>query len=73
MTGRRILFVCTGNLCRSPMAEAIAAERCGSDMEFESAGVHAVTGAPATPTAVSAVHEIGVGLADHRARRLDRH
>lgn len=54
------------------MAEAIAAERCGGDMEFESAGVRAVTGAPATPTATRALSEIGVELADHRARQLDR-
>jgi len=72
MTSRRILFVCTGNLCRSPMAEAIAAERCGSDTAFESAGVRAVVGAPVTPTAATALREIGVALAGHRARQLDR-
>lgn len=71
MAARRILFVCTGNLCRSPMAEAMATARCKGDVTFESAGVRAVTGAPATPAAVGALREIGLDLAGHRARQLD--
>jgi len=70
---RRVLFVCTGNLCRSPMAEAIGAARYGGEsVVFESAGVHAVRGAPATPTAITACREIDVSLPGHRARQLDR-
>ena len=72
MTARRVLFVCTGNLCRSPMAEAMATARGGGDVTFESAGVRAAVGAPATPVAVGAVREIGIDLAGHRARQLDR-
>lgn len=69
---RRIVFVCTGNICRSPMAEAIARDFFGEDgVVFESAGVRAVVDAPATPTAAVACREIDVDLAGHRARQLD--
>jgi protein-tyrosine-phosphatase len=69
---RRVLFVCTGNLCRSPMAEAIASRRWAStDFVFESAGVLAVTGAPATTMAAAACEESGVDLTAHRARQFD--
>lgn len=68
---RRVLFVCTGNLCRSPMAAALAsAGHGGGDVVFESAGVAALDGAPATPTAVTACAEVGVDLVSHRARML---
>jgi len=48
----RILFVCYGNICRSPMAAAIAARRLGSKAEVASAGIAA---APGTPVAYEAV------------------
>lgn len=53
------------------MAEAIATARCKGDVTFESAGVNAVAGSPATSTAVEALREIGVDPAGHRARQLD--
>jgi len=53
------------------MAEAIATARCEGDATFESAGVNAVVGSPATPTAVDALREVGVDPAGHRARQLD--
>lgn len=69
---RRILFVCTGNICRSPMAEAIARDLFGgADRIYESAGVLAVTGAPATATASVACREIDVDMASHAARQFD--
>lgn len=69
---RRVVFVCTGNICRSPMAEAIARDLFGEDgVVFESAGIRAVSGAPATPTAAIACREIDVDLSGHRARQLD--
>lgn len=53
------------------MAEVIATARCDIDVRFESAGLRAVIGAPATPAAVRALREIGMDSAGHRARQFD--
>ena len=70
----RILFVCTGNTCRSPMAEAIArapaAARGLSDVQVESGGVSAWDGAAASDGALLVGLEHGIDLAGHRARQL---
>lgn len=72
----RLLFVCTGNTCRSPMAAAIArrvaAERGLPDVEIASAGTGAVPGSGASDGAVLVVMEHGGDLAEHRARALTR-
>jgi protein-tyrosine phosphatase len=77
-----ILFVCSGNTCRSPMSEAIArhilAEKEGvPEGELErkgisvlSAGAFAMPGARATPQAVDAVKALGADLSTHRSRPL---
>ncbi len=71
-----VLFVCTGNTCRSPMAEGIArallAERGWRHVAVASAGVAAAVGAPAAEDAVRVASKRGVDLADHRARQLSR-
>ncbi len=71
-----MLFVCTGNLCRSPMAAAYFARRAGEaalpGWSVDSAGVWAPEGAPASPLAIRVAQEFGVDLTPHRARRLDR-
>jgi protein-tyrosine-phosphatase len=71
----RLLFVCTGNTCRSALAEGIARARLGpeSGVTFESAGLYALDGAPATPHAQAAAAEAGVDLSAHRARSITRH
>ena len=72
---RRLLFVCTANLCRSPIAEAafnVLAEEGGLDLRAESAGVAAREGRPMTPEAVCVLEEIGVRAGAHQARRLRR-
>jgi protein-tyrosine phosphatase len=70
----RVLFVCTGNTCRSALAEAIARARLGPDsrIEVESAGLYALDDAPATPHAVETAAELGLGLSAHRARSVTR-
>ncbi|GBC86233.1 Protein-arginine-phosphatase [bacterium HR12] len=70
-----ILVVCTGNVCRSPIAEGflrtVLEERLGDDAPLvASAGTAGWEGAPATPEAVAAAAELGVDIAGHRARAL---
>lgn len=81
-TRRRVLFVCTGNTCRSPMAAALfrklLAERLGCSVtelaqrgyEISSAGIAALPGEPAAPEAIEAVRELGADLAGHASQPL---
>jgi protein-tyrosine-phosphatase len=72
---RYVLFVCTGNTCRSPMAEAMAralvAAR-GLDLIVSSAGTSASQGAPASDASVLVGLERTLDLSTHRARALTR-
>ena len=72
----RVLFVCSGNTCRSPLAEAIArklaADAGRSDIEVSSAGTHAWVGSPASDGAVLVGMERGLDLTTHRSRLLTR-
>ena len=72
----RILFVCTGNTCRSALAEAIARkvaiERGLTDVDVQSAGTSAWDGAPASDGALLVGMERGLDLAQHRAQMLTR-
>lgn len=71
----KMLFVCTGNLCRSPMAEGLMghelARRGCRDIEVASAGTWAGLGHHATPEAVRAAAALGVDIARHRSRPLE--
>jgi len=70
----RLLFVCTGNTCRSPMAEAIArrgiARRGWVHVEVRSAGVATVDGGPASEGAEAAARRHGLDLTAHRSSAL---
>jgi protein-tyrosine-phosphatase len=72
----RLLFVCTGNTCRSPLAEAIArkvaVERGLSDVDVASAGTSAWDGAPASDGALLVGMERRLDLSGHRAQSLTR-
>jgi protein-tyrosine-phosphatase len=75
MKSGTILFVCTGNTCRSPLAEALARRRIaqlGLPYQVRSAGVAAQDDAPATPEAIVAARAAGLELAGHRAQLLTR-
>ncbi|MDR2706907.1 MAG: threonylcarbamoyl-AMP synthase [Planctomycetaceae bacterium] len=83
LTARMILFVCTGNTCRSPMAERICENliaerlRCSLNQLEEhgfvvlSAGVSVGYAAPANPHAVEVLRERGLDLTDHRSQQLN--
>jgi protein-tyrosine phosphatase len=66
----RVLVLCTGNICRSPMAAALLARRLDS-VTVESAGIAAPTGRGADPIAVSLMRERGLDISSHVARQLE--
>jgi protein-tyrosine phosphatase len=78
----RVVFVCTGNTCRSPMAEAVCkkllADRLGCTVAdlpsrgfvISSAGLAAAEGYPAAEEAVEVAAALGADLADHESRLL---
>ena len=70
----RILFVCTGNVCRSPMAEYIFRHRLSDhrNVAVESAGVMAPPGMPASSGATEVLKEWLIDLRPHRSRMLSR-
>jgi protein-tyrosine-phosphatase len=73
---RHVLFVCTGNVCRSPLAEALLRREVSArgldDVTVESAGIGAWDGAPVSEGAYLVGLEHGLDLSAHRARLLTR-
>jgi protein-tyrosine-phosphatase len=71
---KRVLFVCSGNTCRSPLAAGIfnklARNERVRDVRAESAGTTAMDGMRATPQAVSVAAKDGVNLNRHRSRHI---
>jgi len=69
-----ILFVCTGNTCRSPMAAGLMnkeAIKRNLDIRIESAGIFAQEGENASTEAIIAMHEYGVDLTGHHSQMIN--
>lgn len=72
---KRVLFVCTGNICRSPLAEAllrdyVSRRDLGDRVSVSSAGTFALNGNQATTQAIRAGADWGLDLSSHRAREV---
>ncbi|PFP30961.1 protein-tyrosine-phosphatase [Bacillus sp. AFS073361] len=66
---QRILFVCTGNTCRSPMAEAILKNKQMDEIEVRSAGIYAANGSEASTHAKKVLEDNGIAH-NHRSSLL---
>lgn len=73
---KKIMFVCTGNICRSPMAHYYMQKRVfdlGIEQKYliSSCGTYAISGQVATENAVKAIGKYGVELSSHRATNIN--
>lgn len=66
-----MLFVCTGNVCRSPMAELLLRAEARSGLEVASAGMHALVGEGIDPPSGAVLAERGIDASAHRARQFE--
>lgn len=69
----KVLFVCTGNTCRSPMAEGILKhiiKEKGLNMEVYSAGVAVYQGDRASRNSIKAMNNIGIDISEHQAIQI---
>lgn len=72
---RSVIFVCTANICRSPMAERLLKKLVEPDLQnwrIESAGTWASGGQPASTRAAQILEKRGVSLQDHRSKSVDQ-
>jgi protein-tyrosine phosphatase len=67
---QNVLTICTGNICRSPVAEAALRDACPG-LNVASAGLQALAGHGIDPDSAAAVQAIGISLSDHCARQFD--
>ena len=67
--GKHVLFICTGNTCRSPLAEVLARHMFGHlGIRFGSAGLHPPAAQGASPGSLAFASGLGLSLADHLSR-----
>ncbi len=71
---KKVLLICTGNTCRSPMAEGLFKQMLRDkdikDVEVSSAGIAAYEGDPVSEYAVAVLTELGIDISAHRAKQL---
>lgn len=74
MSARTLLFICTGNTCRSPLAEGLLRHALGDDSSItvKSAGIAAMDGDTANPETLAVLNDVGVDLSSHRSQMTDR-
>jgi protein-tyrosine phosphatase len=75
MMFQKILVVCTGNICRSPMAEALLSKQFlerNQKIDVSSAGINALANHPADPIVQELMSTKGLNVSNHRARQLTR-
>lgn len=65
-----ILVLCVGNICRSPVAEALLAARSPHEVGVRSAGIGALVGMPADPQMRFLMQEKSFDVSEHRARQV---
>ena len=65
---KRVLFLCTGNSCRSQMAEGLARQRFGNRVRVQSAGSQP---SRVNPYAIEVMREVGVDLTGHHSKSVD--
>lgn len=71
---QRVLVVCVGNICRSPMAESVLkfkASRTGLDLHVESAGIGALQGKPAHKHTVNILQRYGLDISEHVGKQIN--
>ena len=78
ISGKRVLLVCTGNTCRSPMAVALFRKILQEDypgqvdqLDVDSAGIHTVTHLEASPEAIQVLADDGIDLTGHRSKMVE--
>ena len=72
---KKVIFVCTGNTCRSPMAQELFNKYCaenGIDASADSAGIAACEGMPASENTVAVMSELGIDMSAHSAKPISR-
>lgn len=67
---RKLLVVCVGNICRSPMAQVVLRRDLAQGWSVSSAGLGALVGEPAAPEALLSLQAKGLDATEHRARQV---